>query len=99
MDELKFIYIIIHQLRFYHFRYLTVTQVNYIYQRNLRSFGTKILLIWLASVIVSLAPLFGWKDADFLRIIKEEKRCRVSYKIFEYEQFRHLFNVLYNIFY
>ena len=59
------------------FRYWAVTQVNYIHQRNIRTIGTMILLIWLTSVIVSLAPLMGWKDEDFLRRINEDKTCMV----------------------
>ena len=63
------------------FRYWAVTQVNYIHQRNFRTIGTMILLIWLTSVIVSLAPLMGWKDDNFLRRINEDKICmvRLSY--------------------
>ena len=53
------------------FRYWAVTQVNYIHQRNIRTIGTMILLIWLTSVIVSLAPLMGWKDEEFLIRIKQ----------------------------
>ena len=60
-----------------HFRYWAVTQVNYIHQRNIRTIGTMILLIWATSVIVSLAPLMGWKDEDFLRRINEDKHCMV----------------------
>ena len=59
------------------FRYWAVTQVNYIHQRNFRTIGTMILLIWLTSVIVSLAPLMGWKDDNFLRRINEDKICMV----------------------
>ena len=38
-----------------------------------------ILLIWLTSLIVSLAPQFGWKDEDFLHRIIVEKRCQVRH--------------------
>ena len=64
------------------FRYWAVTQVNYIHQRNIRTIGTMILLIWLTSVIVSLAPLMGWKDEDFLRRINEDKTCMVRLSSF-----------------
>ena len=63
------------------FRYWAVTQVNYIHQRNFRTIGTMILLIWITSVIVSVAPLMGWNDDNFLRRINEDKICmvRLSY--------------------
>ena len=65
-----------------YFRYWAVTQVNYIHQRNIRTIGTMIFLIWLTSVIVSLAPLMGWKDEDFLRRINEDKNCMVRLSSF-----------------
>ena len=64
------------QFLIYLFRYWAVTQVNYIHQRNFRTIGTMILMIWLTSVIVSLAPLMGWKDEQFLERI-EAGRCMV----------------------
>jgi 5-hydroxytryptamine receptor 1 len=68
---------ILHLLAIATDRYWAVTQVNYIHQRNIRTIGTMILLIWLTSVIVSLAPLMGWKDDGFLTRIKEGA-CMIS---------------------
>ncbi|XP_069167975.1 5-hydroxytryptamine receptor isoform X1 [Procambarus clarkii] len=37
-----------------------------------------ILMVWLTAVVVSIAPLFGWKDPDFLVRVNEQKKCLVS---------------------
>ena len=70
-------YILKHNSTFI-FRYWAVTQVNYIHQRNFRTIGTMILLIWLTSVIVSLAPMFGLKDKDYDKRI-DAGMCMVRY--------------------
>ncbi|XP_037941054.1 5-hydroxytryptamine receptor 2A-like [Teleopsis dalmanni] len=36
-----------------------------------------IFLVWSASVVISLAPQFGWKDPDYLQRIEQQK-CMVS---------------------
>lgn len=40
-----------------------------------------IFLIWCISIIVSLAPLLGWKDPDFEDRVNVEKICIVSQDI------------------
>ena len=52
--------------------------MQYIHSRTFRTVGTMILLIWLTSVVVSLAPLFGWKDEGFYDRVNVEKQCLVS---------------------
>ena len=52
--------------------------MQYIHSRTFRTVGTMILLIWLTSVVVSLAPLFGWKDDGFYDRVNIEKQCLVS---------------------
>ncbi|XP_064122964.1 LOW QUALITY PROTEIN: 5-hydroxytryptamine receptor-like [Macrobrachium nipponense] len=59
-------------------RYWAVTQVDYIHSRNGTRIGTMILMVWLTAVVVSIAPLFGWKDPDFLVRVNEHKKCLVS---------------------
>ena len=61
------------------YRYFAVTQVQYIHSRTTRTIGTMITMIWLTSVVVSLAPLFGWKDPDSEFRVTVEKQCLVSY--------------------
>ena len=59
------------------FRYFAVTQVQYIHSRTTRTIGTMITMIWLTSVVVSLAPLFGWKDPDSEIRVTIDKECLV----------------------
>ncbi len=55
-----------------------MTDVNYIHNRNARRIGVMIFGIWAVAGVVSLAPVLGWKDPDFLRRIEEEKSCLIS---------------------
>nr|WHI92775.1 5-HT receptor 1 [Scylla paramamosain] len=59
-------------------RYWAVTQVDYIHSRNGTRIGLMILMVWLTAVVVSIAPLFGWRDPDFLVRVNEHKKCLVS---------------------
>jgi hypothetical protein len=56
-----------------------VTHVHYIHNRTFRTIGGMIFFIWLTSVIVSLAPLFGWKDSDFETRVNVKKECIVGF--------------------
>jgi low affinity Fe/Cu permease len=40
------------------------------------------VLIWTVAVVISLAPLFGWKDANFEHRVNVDKICMVSQKHF-----------------
>ena len=46
----------------------------------------QIFLVWAVALVVSVAPLFGWKDAEFLDRVNIQQRCLisqdVSYQIF-----------------
>jgi len=68
------------------YRYWAVTNVDYIRSRNSSRIGTMIALVWAVALVVSLAPQFGWKDADHLHRINVEQRCLpsqdVAYQIF-----------------
>lgn len=66
---------------FLSFRFMAVTQINYIHSRNFRTIGTMIILIWGISIIVSLAPLLGWKDPQFEDRVNIDKVCIVSQDI------------------
>lgn len=37
-----------------------------------------ILCAWTVGAIVSLAPIFGWKDPDFANRVLDEHKCMVS---------------------
>lgn len=59
-------------------RFWAVTNVDYIHNRNSRRIGAMIFAIWAVAGIVSLAPVLGWKDPDFLHRIQVEKSCLIS---------------------
>lgn len=40
-----------------------------------------ILAVWVVSFVVSLAPIFGWKDSEFQERVNVHKRCLVSQDI------------------
>ncbi|XP_067125536.1 5-hydroxytryptamine receptor-like [Centruroides vittatus] len=67
-------------------RYWSVTYVDYVRKRNIRHIGAMIIIVWGIAFVVSFAPVFGWKDPDFLQRVQIEKRCLVSqdaaYQIF-----------------
>lgn len=67
-------------------RYWAVTNVDYIYRRTRRRVNVMILCAWTVGAVVSLAPIFGWKDPDFAKRVIEEHKCMVSqdvsYQIF-----------------
>ncbi|GIY86259.1 5-hydroxytryptamine receptor 2A [Caerostris darwini] len=54
-------------------RYWAVTNVDYVRQRSGNRVGLMIFMVWAVGFMVSLAPVFGWKDDDFLYRIQEEK--------------------------
>lgn len=67
-------------------RYWAVTNVDYIYRRTRKRVSLMILCAWTIGGVVSLAPIFGWKDPDFARRVIAEHKCMVSqdvaYQIF-----------------
>lgn len=67
-------------------RYWAVTNVDYIYKRTRQRVNMMILCAWTVGAIVSLAPIFGWKDPDFASRVLIEHKCMVSqdvaYQIF-----------------
>lgn len=63
-------------------RYWAVTRVDYIRcQRNERRILFMIFFVWMAACVISLAPVFGWKDAQFEYRITVEKECLISQDI------------------
>lgn len=63
-----------------------MTDVDYIHIRNERRIFTMIILVWVSALVVSLAPLLGWKDPDYHARIIQQQKCLVSqdlaYQIF-----------------
>lgn len=67
-------------------RYWAVTNVDYIYRRTRSRVTVMIVCAWTVGAVVSLAPIFGWKDPDFAYRVLVEHKCMVSqdvgYQIF-----------------
>ncbi|KAI4485172.1 hypothetical protein M0804_006677 [Polistes exclamans] len=58
-------------------RYWAVTDLNYIQARNPKKIAILIVLVWVVSLGISLAPQFGLKDPDYLQRIADGE-CIVS---------------------
>ncbi|TKR68288.1 hypothetical protein L596_024289 [Steinernema carpocapsae] len=67
-------------------RYWSVTDVSYVQNRTPRRIFIMLAIIWILSLLISLAPIFGWKDSEFVTRVMEEKVClmsqQISYQVF-----------------
>jgi len=61
-------------------RYWAVTYPHYIHSRNSTSIWMLISFVWIMSIIVSLAPLLGWKDENWSLNVMDGK-CMVSQEV------------------
>lgn len=59
-------------------RYWAVTSVDYIYRRTRKRMNMMIVYAWTVGAVVSLAPIFGWKDPEFAGRVLNEHKCLVS---------------------
>ncbi|XP_050080301.1 5-hydroxytryptamine receptor-like isoform X2 [Anopheles maculipalpis] len=62
-------------------RYWAVTDIDYAHQRTARRIGYMIIIIWTLSVLVSIAPLLGWKDPEWETRVYQDLQCIVSQDI------------------
>ncbi|KAG5676331.1 hypothetical protein PVAND_006175 [Polypedilum vanderplanki] len=66
-------------------RYWAVTDIDYAHQRTAKRIGIMIVILWILSFLVSIAPMFGWKDPEWDKRL-ENYECLVSqdvgYQIF-----------------
>jgi len=58
-------------------RYWTVTNIDYSHTRDAKAVMKLLAAVWSVAIIVSLAPLVGWKDDQFTERI-QQKECMVS---------------------
>lgn len=58
-----------------------MTNIDYIHQRTARRIGYMIAVVWTLSMLVSVAPLFGWKDPKWYERVVHGKDCMVSQDI------------------
>lgn len=59
-------------------RYWAVTNIDYVHHRTAGRIGIMILVVWALSLLVSVAPLFGWKDPKWYERVVVELECIVS---------------------
>lgn len=59
-------------------RYWAVTNINYIHNRSPRRIVALIVAIWTIAVVISIAPILGWKDPDYERRLLIDKKCLIS---------------------
>ncbi|CAD5215900.1 unnamed protein product [Bursaphelenchus okinawaensis] len=62
-------------------RYWSVTDIYYVQNRTPKRIFFMLLTIWVVSLLISLAPIFGWKDAQFVTRVQEEHVCLISQQI------------------
>ena len=67
------------------FRYWAVRYPHYIHSRNSTSIWMLISFVWVMSIIVSLAPLLGWKDENWSENVKDGK-CMVKIVYSKWEE-------------
>ena len=61
-------------------RYWAVTDIDYAHQRTAKRIGIMIVILWILSFLVSIAPMLGWKDPEWDKRL-ENYECLVSQDI------------------
>uniref|UniRef100_A0AC34RJ54 G-protein coupled receptors family 1 profile domain-containing protein n=1 Tax=Panagrolaimus sp. JU765 TaxID=591449 RepID=A0AC34RJ54_9BILA len=62
-------------------RYWSITDIYYVQNRTKQRIFYMLLCIWVVSLLISLAPIFGWKDAQFVARVQEQHVCLISQQI------------------
>lgn len=62
-------------------RYWSITDITYVQNRTPRRIFSMLAIVWVVSLLISVAPIFGWKDADFLDRVKKQHVCLISQQI------------------
>ncbi|XP_037047992.1 5-hydroxytryptamine receptor-like isoform X2 [Bradysia coprophila] len=62
-------------------RYWAVTNIDYVHHRTAGRIGIMILVVWSLSLLVSIAPLLGWKDPKWYDRVNLQYECMVSQDI------------------
>ncbi|KRX23289.1 5-hydroxytryptamine receptor [Trichinella nelsoni] len=67
-------------------RYWSVSDVAYVQRRNRSRIMAMIALVWLTALLISIPPVFGWKDSRFADRVLHQHVCLISqdltYQIF-----------------
>uniref|UniRef100_A0A0N5AJK9 G_PROTEIN_RECEP_F1_2 domain-containing protein n=1 Tax=Syphacia muris TaxID=451379 RepID=A0A0N5AJK9_9BILA len=62
-------------------RYWSVTDITYVQNRTPKRIFTMLAVVWVVSLVISVAPIFGWKDSNFLDRVEKQHVCLVSQQI------------------
>uniref|UniRef100_A0A915EIF6 G-protein coupled receptors family 1 profile domain-containing protein n=1 Tax=Ditylenchus dipsaci TaxID=166011 RepID=A0A915EIF6_9BILA len=62
-------------------RYWSVTDIYYVQNRTPKRIFFMLMIIWVLSLLISLAPIFGWKDAQFVNRVRQQHVCLISQQI------------------
>ncbi|CAD6198239.1 unnamed protein product [Caenorhabditis auriculariae] len=62
-------------------RYWSVTDISYVQNRTPRRITLMLAVIWLTSLLISLAPFAGWKDDGFGDRVEKQHVCLISQAI------------------
>ncbi|KAL3081270.1 hypothetical protein niasHS_012374 [Heterodera schachtii] len=62
-------------------RYWSVTNISYSNNRTPRRIFSMLMVIWVLSLLISLAPQFGLKDENFVTRVREQQVCLISQDI------------------
>ncbi|MFH4974139.1 hypothetical protein AB6A40_000848 [Gnathostoma spinigerum] len=67
-------------------RYWSITDITYVQMRTNKRIFFMLAIIWATSFVISVAPIFGWKDEDFYNRVNIQFVClisqRKSYQVF-----------------
>ena len=55
-----------------------MTSIDYIQKRTFKRITVMIIFVWIISALVSVCPLFGWKDPDWDKRIQVYQLCLIS---------------------
>jgi 5-hydroxytryptamine receptor 1 len=62
-------------------RYWSITDICYIQQRTPRRIASMLACVWIVSLLISLAPILGWKDERFRVRVEVDHVCLISQQI------------------
>ncbi len=59
-------------------RYWSITDIIYTQKRTPMRIGVMLLCVWIVSIVVSVAPMLGWKDSLFNKRVNDDRLCLIS---------------------
>ncbi|KAK6051661.1 hypothetical protein COOONC_10834 [Cooperia oncophora] len=62
-------------------RYWSVTDISYVQNRTPKRIMIMLTVIWMTSLLISLAPFAGWKDDGFKDRVLRQHVCLISQQI------------------